>query len=198
MTTLRISDPIDRVLRCVGRRKVAAGCVLVLLATLVFLPAGPLRGQQAAAADNWDRDSTQLTQFHFERYSPTRPNTRIKGTYVTEMPLGAMAGRSEVYVQCAFTFWDSQDATNCGTGKVKFTATIGDKTIFKRKTVKFSHDRCHTAIWYGVTLDLSDYEAMDEFVCTAKVIDNAKLPPVDTATITYQAYLRDVTWDAEE
>ena len=125
-----------------------------------------------------------MTQFRDEAYLPTRPDTPIRGTYVTQMTLGAMAGRSAVLVQCVFTSQDWRDDSICGTGKVKFTATIAEEKIFDRQTVKFSHDRCHRAIWYSTTADLSAFDAADELVCTAKVKDKARLQPVDSASIS--------------
>ena len=189
---------MGRLLRPVRRRRAIARLAILFLAAAPFLVADPVLGQQQDAGGDWERKATQLTQFRLESYSPTQPNTPIKGTYMTQMAVGAMAGRSAVMVQCVFTFSDWEDPTLCGTGKVKFTATIGGKNVFRNKAVKFSRDRCHRSIWYSLTVDLTGYDPADEFVCTAKVKDKAKLQPVDSASISYEAHLKDLTWDSDQ
>ena len=148
-----------------------------------------------AVSERWTPRLREFGKWNAESYYPTRPNTGIRGRYVTRLNLGEFAGRSNVEVRCDFRFWDWNDGDLCGTGKVRFSAEIGGKTVFKSQTDRFDKSFCDTQASHRLDVDLSGYGAADTLVCTAKVVDRAKLPQSQSAGIRHTAGVDDYSWD---
>jgi hypothetical protein len=140
--------------------------LLVGLVVVALLLVGTSDAQDHKGPAAFIPDGGYLVVGNFESFSARHNNARLSGIWSTEIPLGPVAGMTDVSAACNFDFFDGNEPDAVGDGRMRCRGTIGRETLVKG-SARFR--RRYTSLSVNNIIDLSSYGPTDIFSCRCQI-----------------------------